>query len=45
MGLTTVVGVLLGVAGVVYGSILGHRPRHERSREARMAEGIAVEEP
>lgn len=43
LGWTTVVGVLLGIAGVVYGSVLGHRPRHARSREARMAEGIPLE--
>jgi drug/metabolite transporter (DMT)-like permease len=41
----TAVGVLLGVAGIVYGSVLGHRPRQARSAEARMAEGIPVEEP
>lgn len=41
----TVVGVLLGVAGVVYGSVLGHRPRVARSREAEMAQGIPLEEP
>jgi drug/metabolite transporter (DMT)-like permease len=41
----TLVGVLLGVAGIVYGSVLGHRPREERSREARMAAGIVAEEP
>jgi drug/metabolite transporter (DMT)-like permease len=45
IGLATVFGVLLGVAGVVYGSVLGHRPRVERSREAQIAEGIPAEEP
>jgi drug/metabolite transporter (DMT)-like permease len=45
IGAATVVGVLLGVAGVVYGSVLGHRPRVARSREAQMAEGIPLEEP
>lgn len=45
IGLTTIAGVLLGVAGIVYGSILGHRPRVARSREAVMAEGIPAEEP
>jgi drug/metabolite transporter (DMT)-like permease len=45
MGLTTILGVLLGVAGVVYGSVLGHRPRVARSPEAQMAEGIPAEEP
>ncbi len=44
-GWTTVVGVLLGVAGVVYGSVLGHRPRHARSPEARIAAGIPLEKP
>jgi drug/metabolite transporter (DMT)-like permease len=42
---STAAGVLLGVAGVVYGSVLGHRPRHERSPEAELAKGIAFEEP
>jgi drug/metabolite transporter (DMT)-like permease len=41
----TVLGVALGVAGVVYGSVLGHRPRSPRSPEARAAEGIPAEEP
>jgi drug/metabolite transporter (DMT)-like permease len=41
----TVVGVLLGVAGVVYGSVLGHRPRAPHSPEARAAAGIPAEEP
>jgi drug/metabolite transporter (DMT)-like permease len=45
IGAATVVGVLLGVAGVVYGSVLGHRPRVARSRQAQMAEGIPLEEP
>ncbi len=45
IGWSTVVGVLLGVAGVFYGSVLGHRPREARSLEARMAEGIPAEEP
>jgi drug/metabolite transporter (DMT)-like permease len=44
-GWSTVVGVLLGVAGVVYGSLLGHRPREERSRDAEIAAGIPAEEP
>jgi drug/metabolite transporter (DMT)-like permease len=44
-GFTTVVGVLLGVAGIVYGSLLGHRPKVARSPEARMAAGIPAEEP
>jgi drug/metabolite transporter (DMT)-like permease len=45
IGLLTVLGVLLGVAGVVYGSVLGHRPRVACSREAQLAEGIPAEEP
>jgi drug/metabolite transporter (DMT)-like permease len=45
IGLVTFLGVLLGVAGVVYGSVLGHRPRVARSREAVIAEGIPAEEP
>ncbi len=45
LGTTTVVGVLLGVAGIVYGSVLGHRPRDAAAPEAEMAQGIPVEEP
>jgi len=45
IGWTTVIGVLLGVAGVAYGTVLGHAPRDARSPEARMAEGIPAEEP
>ncbi len=45
IGAATLFGVLLGVAGVVYGSILGHRPRVALSREAQIAEGIPAEEP
>jgi drug/metabolite transporter (DMT)-like permease len=45
IGLVTFVGVILGVAGVVYGSVLGHRPRVAQSREAAIAEGIPAEEP
>jgi len=45
VGTTTVIGVLLGVAGVAYGTVLGHRPREAASPAARMAEGIAAEEP
>ncbi|HSN90565.1 MAG TPA: DMT family transporter [Anaeromyxobacteraceae bacterium] len=41
----TVVGVALGVAGIVYGSVLGHRPREPASAEARAAAGIPTEEP
>jgi len=42
---TTVVGVVLGVAGIVYGSVLGHRPRDVASPRAGMAAGIPAEEP
>jgi drug/metabolite transporter (DMT)-like permease len=45
IGWSTAAGVLLGVAGVVYGSVLGHEPRHARSAEAEMAKGIPLEEP
>ncbi len=45
IGWATVLGVLLGVAGVVYGSVLGHEPREARSPEAEMAKGIPFEEP
>jgi drug/metabolite transporter (DMT)-like permease len=45
IGLATVAGVLLGVAGIVYGSVLGHRPRVALSREAVIAHGIPAEEP
>jgi drug/metabolite transporter (DMT)-like permease len=45
IGWKTVAGVLLGIGGIVYGSVLGHRPRHAESPEARIAEGIPAEEP
>jgi drug/metabolite transporter (DMT)-like permease len=45
IGWTTMLGVLLGVAGIFYGSLLGHRPKVANSREARIAEGIPAEEP
>ncbi len=45
LGITTVVGVLLGVAGIAYGAVLGHAPRDATAPEARMAEGIPAEEP
>jgi drug/metabolite transporter (DMT)-like permease len=45
IGWATAVGVLLGVAGVVYGSLLGHRPRERQSPEARLAAGLPAEEP
>lgn len=45
IGGMTVAGVLLGVAGIVYGSVLGHRPRRAASAEAKLAEGIPAEEP
>jgi drug/metabolite transporter (DMT)-like permease len=42
----TVIGVLLGAAGVVYGSVLGHRPAPGALPAQRAAaEGIAREEP
>ncbi len=41
----TALGVLLGVGGIVYGSVLGHRPVEPGSAEARAAEGLAAEEP
>jgi drug/metabolite transporter (DMT)-like permease len=41
----TAAGVLLGVAGIVYGGVLGHRPREPGSLEARAAAGIPAEEP
>lgn len=45
IGWATVLGVLLGVAGIVYGSILGHRPREAHSRKAELAAGLPAEEP
>ncbi|WP_041454034.1 DMT family transporter [Anaeromyxobacter sp. K] len=45
LSLATVLGVLLGLGGILYGSLLGHAPREARSREARMAEGLPAEEP
>ena len=45
IGWGTLGGVLLGVAGIVYGSVLGHRPRQASSPEAKIAEGIPAEEP
>jgi drug/metabolite transporter (DMT)-like permease len=46
MTLTTFAGVVLGVAGIVYGSVLGHRPRHDAASEnARLAAGLPAEEP
>ncbi|HET8541685.1 MAG TPA: DMT family transporter [Anaeromyxobacter sp.] len=45
VGWTTVIGVLLGVAGVAYGTVLGHAPRDASAPQARMAEGIPAEEP
>jgi drug/metabolite transporter (DMT)-like permease len=42
----TVVGVLLGAIGVVYGSVLGHRSAPgARPEERAAAEGIPIEEP
>jgi drug/metabolite transporter (DMT)-like permease len=41
---TTAIGILLGVGGVVYGSILGHRTTEETSPAARVPE-FPTEEP
>jgi drug/metabolite transporter (DMT)-like permease len=42
----TIVGVLLGVAGIVYGAVLGHRPAAgSRPEERAAAAGIPLEEP
>ncbi len=42
----TVIGVLLGAAGVAYGAILGHRPSPvARPQDRAAAEGIPREEP
>jgi len=42
----TTVGVLLGIAGVIYGSAFGHRPRPDAPPELReAAAGITSEEP
>ncbi len=45
IGWVTMLGVFLGIAGIFYGSVLGHRPRVARSEEARLAEGLPAEEP
>ncbi len=45
IGGTTVLGVLLGVAGIAYGAVLGHAPRDAQAPEAKLAEGIPTEEP
>jgi drug/metabolite transporter (DMT)-like permease len=45
IGGSTVLGVLLGIAGIVYGSVLGHRPRVAHSHEAELAAGLPAEEP
>lgn len=42
---STLLGVLLGAGGIVYGSLLGHRPRVARTREAELAAGLPAEEP
>ena len=42
---TTAIGILLGVAGVVYGSVLGHRVAKETSPVARAVPEIPPEEP
>ena len=42
----TIVGVLLGTAGIVYGAVLGHRSMPgARPEERAAAEGIPLEEP
>jgi len=41
----TAIGVLLGLAGVAYGSVLGHRPADPESPVAREAPAIPAEEP
>ncbi len=41
----TAVGILLGVGGVVYGSVLGHRIGEGTSAVARVEPGIPSEEP
>ncbi len=41
----TAIGILLGVGGVVYGSVLGHRIGEETSPVARAEPGIPSEEP
>jgi drug/metabolite transporter (DMT)-like permease len=45
VGGATLIGVLLGVGGVFYGSVLGHRPREPRSPAAQIAAGLPAEEP
>jgi drug/metabolite transporter (DMT)-like permease len=45
IGGATMLGVLLGVAGVVYGSVLGHAPRDAASPAAALARGLPAEEP
>jgi drug/metabolite transporter (DMT)-like permease len=42
----TVIGVVLGAAGIVYGAVLGHRPsRDARPEQRAAAAGIPLEEP
>lgn len=45
IGAATMLGVALGVAGVVYGSVLGHAPRVDGTLHAAAARGIPTEEP
>lgn len=40
-----ILGVILGGAGIVYGSVFGHRPRDPASPEAALAAGLPAEEP
>jgi len=42
---STLVGILLGVGGIVYGSVLGHRATARASPVARAAPEIPAEEP
>ncbi len=42
---TAALGILLGVAGVAYGSVLGHRVAKESSEVARVVPAIPPEEP
>lgn len=44
-GASTAAGILLGVGGIVYGSVLGHRATPRASAVARAAPAIPAEEP
>jgi drug/metabolite transporter (DMT)-like permease len=41
----TLLGVMLGIAGVVYGAVLGHAPRTDDPRLREAAAGLPAEEP